>query len=42
MTHSDSPKKNEKSETLYSLEALILLLGVVFRLVSRSEEKGKE
>ena len=34
--------KHEKPETLYYLEALILVLGVVFWLVRRSEEKGRE
>ena len=33
--------KHEKPETLYYLEALILVLGVVFWLVRRSEEKGR-
>ena len=33
--------KHENSETLYYLEALILILGLVYWLVYRSEEKGK-
>jgi uncharacterized membrane protein (DUF373 family) len=33
--------KHDNSETLYYLEALILILGLVYWLVHRSEEKGK-